>query len=89
MSRKSWKTFSVKASFVISAEERATAKKALLWADYIDDSNGKSHYNTDDLLAVTYSEASLTYDMSKIEPHVVRRVSAARSTLSTETSASR
>ncbi len=56
------------ASFVISAEERATAKKALLWADYIDDSNGKSHYNTDDLLAVTYSEASLTYDMSKIEP---------------------
>ncbi len=56
------------ASFVISAEERATAKKALLWADYIDDSNGKSHYNTDDLLDVTYSEASLTYDMSKIEP---------------------
>ena len=55
------------ASFVISAEERATAKKALLWADYID-SNDKSHYNTDDLLAVTYSEASLTYDMSKIEP---------------------
>lgn len=55
------------ASFVISAEERATAKKALLWADYIDSSK-KSHYNTNDLLAVTYSDASLTYDMSKTDP---------------------
>ena len=56
-----------KASFVISAEERAKAKKALLWADYTD-RNGKSHYNTDDLIAVTYADAGLTYDMSKTVP---------------------
>lgn len=48
------------ASFTITSEERAKAKKALLWAHYVKDN--KSVYNTADLTAITY--AVTDFDMS-------------------------
>ena len=48
------------ASFTITSEERAQAKKALLWAHYVKGENGI--YNTSDLKAVTYNTTN--FDMT-------------------------